>query len=414
MRFHIPGIPHTITTHEYISCAYTQKVLKLCGMLTNLGHEVFHYGCEGSNPQATENIAVVSKAFRSQHYPTDFHNEQFRYDTSDEFHRQYYASCIAEIKKREQRKDFLLCAWGYGHKPIADHFHDNMIVIESGVGYQDIFAKHRVFESYTWMSHVYGLKNIVDGHAYDAVIPNFFDPKDFQYSEQKEDWFLYLGRIVRRKGVEVAVQATERIGAKLVIAGQGTLNNPDEGININSPHVEHVGFADLEKRKDLLSRARAVFMPTYYIEPFGGVSIEAAMSGTPVISSDWGVFGENVLHGVTGYRCRNLEQYCWAAKNVDRIVPQACRDWALANFSTDRVALMYQEYFEMLYDLWGEGWYTRKDSRTQLNWLNKTYPQTKPDEIPKAQAEKKSSDAKQNSFLGFKWGSFLDNLDKQL
>ncbi|MBC9909727.1 glycosyltransferase [Chitinophaga varians] len=346
-------------------------------MLTKLGHEVYHYGGEGSDPSCTENIIIVREDFRQQFYRTNFHTEQFHYDTGDQYHQTFYRHCIEEISKRLQPRDFLLCAWGWGHEPIARAFDASLMVVESGVGYESIFSKYRVFESYTWMTHVYGLNNIRNGSWYDAVIPNFFDPADFTFSEQKEDWFLYLGRITHRKGVDVAVQTTKEINARLLVAGQGTLENEKEQIFIRDSHVEHVGFADVATRRALLSKAKAVFMPTYYIEPFGGVSIEAAMSGTPVISSDWGVFGENVLHGVTGYRCRTFDQFCWAAEHTEAIRPEACRNWAIDNFSTDRVSLMYQEYFEMLYDLWGKGWYERSPDRLNLDWLCKSYPQAK-------------------------------------
>jgi hypothetical protein len=45
--------------------------------------------------------------------------------------------------------------------------------------------------------------------------------------------------------------------------------------------VEHVGFATGQKRADLFGNAKAVFVPTTYIEPFGAVAIEAQMAGTP-------------------------------------------------------------------------------------------------------------------------------------
>lgn len=374
MRFHLPGIPHTVTNSAFLSCAYTQKVAKLCRMLTDLGHEVFHYGCEGSDPVCTERVAVVTEEERRRFYPADFHDRQFRFDTHDAFHEQFHARCVEAIEARRAPRDFLLCAWGWGHKPIADRVSQPIMVVESGVGYPDVFAPYRVFESYAWMMHVYGRKGIDNGSWYDCVIPNFFDPSAFRFQAEKEDWFLYLGRLVKRKGIEVAVQVTEALGAELVIAGQGTLKNESEGLDLEAPHVRFVGFADVEKRRDLMARARAVFMPTYYIEPFGGVHIEAALSGTPVITSDWGVFGETVLHGVTGYRCRTFDQFVWAARNAHLLDPQACRFWAERNFSMDRVKHMYQEYFEMLWDLWEDGWYELHRDRSELDWLKRDYP----------------------------------------
>ena len=373
MRFHILGIPHTKTTKEYLSCAYTQKVFKLCQMLHSKGHEVYHYGVEGSNPTCSENISVVSKELYDKYYSYDWKSTQFTFNQKDIVYKTFHQNAISEISNRIHPQDFILLAWGWGHKAIADAFSKH-ICVESGIGYETTFAKYRVFESYTWMNHVYGLQNERDGSFYDCVIPNYFDTNDFKYKEDKEDWFLYLGRIVKRKGVELAVQVTGHIDKEIVIAGQGSLENKTEGINLDASHIQHVGFADVETRKNLLSNAKALFVPTYYVEPFGGVVIEAALSGTPVITTDWGAFAENVVHGKTGYRCRTFEQFCWAAKNIDQISSLDCRKWALENYSIDKVAPMYEEYFDMLSNLWKKGWYEPNKERTSLNWLNQFYP----------------------------------------
>lgn len=374
MRFHIPGLPHTITNKDYLSCAYTQKVRKLCAMLSGLGHEVYHYGCEGSDVIATEDVSIVSREELWASYPYES-NSFFRFDRNDPFHRNFHERAAAAIENRRETGDFVLCAWGWGHEPITSKLKSGLYVVESGIGYEDTFSEFRIFESYTWMAHVYGLQKQSRPSWYDAVIPNFFDPDEFEYRDEKGDYFLYLGRLVRRKGLDVAAQTTAVIGAKLIVAGPGKLVDPDEGMNVVGDHIDHVGFADMEMRRELLAGAKALFVPTYYLEPFGGVIIEAALSGTPVITTDWGVFPENVIHGVTGYRCRTLEQFVWAARNIHRIRPADCRKWAVENFSMDRIALMYQEYFEMLQNPGGRGWYELHPGKKGLDWLTRVYPE---------------------------------------
>jgi len=104
------------------------------------------------------------------------------------------------------------------------------------------------------------------------------------------------------------------------------------------------------------------------------VSIEAAFSGTPVITTDHGCFAENVVHGKTGYRCRTLEQFAWAAKNIHKIKPKDCREFAMKNFTLERVAKMYNEYWNQLSELPEPGWYAKNPKRKELDWLNRWYP----------------------------------------
>jgi hypothetical protein len=51
-----------------------------------------------------------------------------------------------------------------------------------------------------------------------------------------------------------------------------------------------------------------------------------------------------------------------------------CRQWATANYSMERVGKMYEEYFQRVYRLYDRGWYQPNDERSELNWLERYYP----------------------------------------
>ena len=347
-------------------------------MMKARGHEVIHYGHDKSDVECDENVAVTNDDVLKEAYGDyDWKKNTFKYDLEDPAYKHFYENCIREIGTRKEKGDFLLCFWGWGHKAIADA-HPDMLIVEPGIGYSSgIFAPYRVFESQSLMAAYYGMQAVnKPGHFswYDAVIPNYFDLEDFTYNESKEDYFLCLGRIGSHKGVDIAIQATEAIGAKLKIAGQG--NILDMGYDKIPDHVEYCGYAGVDKRRELMANAKAQFVLTTYGEPFGGTQIEAMLSGTPIISTDWACFGELNLHGITGYRCRTFEHITWAAKNIEKINPMNCRKWA-ENFSLEKVAAMYEEFFYSISNIYnGKGWYEPNPDRDNLDWLYRKFPLT--------------------------------------
>lgn len=373
MRFHILGLPHTVTSKEFNACAYTQKVVKFGKMMTERGHTVIHYGHEDSDLVCTEHVSVLTNNdFEISYGSHDWRKNFFKFNTGDHAYQTFYKNAIREIEKRKQPNDFLLPFWGSGVKDICDAHQHDMIVVEPGIGYAGgHWARWKIWESYAIMHAYYGMNGV--GHCnsdwYDIVIPNYFDLEDFNFApEEKEDYFLFLGRVYEGKGIHIAVQVTEAIGAKLKIAGQ----KPDD---LEFPnHVEFIGYADIETRKQLMSRAKAAFTPSMYIEPFGGVQIEMLLSGTPTITTDWGSFTENNLQGVTGYRCRTFDQFVTAAKTIDKIDPYKCRQWG-ENFSLQKVAPLYEEYFQNVLNVYvGKGWYEMKEDRKDLEFLERVYP----------------------------------------
>lgn len=349
MRFHVVSLPHTNTTKDFTACAFTEKVRKFCIMMKNLGHTVYLYAGEFNEAPCDEHITCISEAERLEAVG-NAHYTSASFDWNLPHWKKFNATAVQEISKRAEQKDFVCVIGGHAHKPIADAL-PHMMTVEFGIGYGGTFAKYRVFETYAWMHTCYGSSNsnpnALDGNFYDAVVPGYIDIKEFPFRETPDDYYMFIGRLTERKGYQIAADVCEKLGKRLIVAGQGT--PPSYG--------EYIGVVGPEERAKLLGGAIATFAPTIYIEPFGTVAPEAMACGTPVISTDWGAFTETIIDGVTGFRCHTLKEFIEAAEKAPTLDRKRIRQHSIDNYGLDVIAVKYEKYFNRLLTLWGDGWY---------------------------------------------------------
>jgi glycosyltransferase involved in cell wall biosynthesis len=340
-RLHILANPHGITDPVYRMEPFNIAVAKMIDNLVPRGYEILHYGHELSRV-ACETVTVVYSNEVMARGPDDL------FDHNPAIVKIFCRRVHEQLQKRYRPGDLILCFYGLDHKEAVEGI-ANATVVEPSIGYRPecVFAPYRVFTSQAQMHYYYGQQNmLLEPSWFDAVIPNAFSPAEFEYSDQKQDYCLYLGRLSADKGIGLAIQMTEYTGQRLIIAGPGDLSALDYATVPD--HVTLYGYANVEQRRTLLRDARALIAPTHYIEPFGNIVVEALMSGTPVITTDWGGFVDTNQHGVTGFRCRDFASFVDAMQRIDEIQPQACRDWAMAHFSETRVHDQFDQYFQKI------------------------------------------------------------------
>ena len=123
----------------------------------------------------------------------------------------------------------------------------------------------------------------------------------------REPIVVYIGRLDEVKGLRLLMAAWDRYrgmpgnpGLRLVIAGAGSLEREVAAWASTRPSVEMVGYIPGSRCFELMSRARAVLVPSAWEEPFGLVVVEAMAAGAPPIAAEHGSFAELITSGVDG------------------------------------------------------------------------------------------------------------------
>jgi glycosyltransferase involved in cell wall biosynthesis len=188
---------------------------------------------------------------------------------------------------------------------------------------------------------------------------NGIDVNSFIYNEVKSDYFLFLSRIGRMKGAHEAIQAAKESGNKLLVAGEDIfVNDPAYVLSImnscDRENIKYLGNVSEDKKRELLSNARALVLPILWNEPFGIIAIEALASGTPVITAPRGAMTEIVQHKKSGLFCYNVGEIKSAMKLVsDMIKSEDCRKRA-EEFSIDVMTKNYLELYKRIIS--GDEW----------------------------------------------------------
>ena len=127
------------------------------------------------------------------------------------------------------------------------------------------------------------------------VLPNVL-PRNFYYSvEQKKNEFvyLYIGHIIKEKGIKLLIQSYEKVqeklsNTKLIIVGNGCLKKELETIvNEKKLNVEFLGEIKHDNIPSICQKSDCFVMPSEK-ETFGVVYIEAMACGLPVIATKCG------------------------------------------------------------------------------------------------------------------------------
>jgi len=359
-------------------------------MLLSLGHEVFLLGAGGSDAPCTELIVTHTlKDIRDAwgegdnrfEIGYDWHKGMFRHDFNTEKKPatlKYYQEAINGINKRKKPDDFLIITQGVYQKPIDDGV-KLYLTVETGIGYRGSYTQFRGWESAFIQNYKYGSENNAgdaNGRYYDCVIGNYFDRKDFVFSNKPKDYFLYIGRMIGRKGVTTAIEATRAAGKRLKLIGQES----DE-INVKSlpEHCEFLGLANKDMRNELFGGAIATFTPTIYLEPFAGTHVESMLCGTPVITTNFGVFGgDTFIDGIHGFKCSTLDDFVWATKNAHRLDRKEVRRNG-ERYLMENIQWEYQRWFDRLYQLYlsttGKGiWGFNHLPEKEYEWRKHVYP----------------------------------------
>jgi glycosyltransferase involved in cell wall biosynthesis len=183
------------------------------------------------------------------------------------------------------------------------------------------------------------------------VIPNMYDPDfpEFNNLETDEDELLYVGSLLKKKGVSDLIEVMQEIeGKRLRIIGDGEekteLEQKAEELGVEN-RVIFEGYVDHEQLPEYYERAGWFIHPGRWPEPFGRTILEAMQMKTPVIATNTGGPKEVLLQKQLIEDCSEIPGKLDIMKREELIEDQNNR---LDKYSPEKIVKEFEEVYENL------------------------------------------------------------------
>lgn len=173
-----------------------------------------------------------------------------------------------------------------------EHFVDRFLAVSSFVEDKHIQYKPELADK------IYKLYNFVNLDAYTP-------------GREKGDFFIYVGRLSREKGIKFLLEAWKNFpDVPLYLAGDGPMKS--EILEYVSQHslknIVLLGFLSPNELMPHLQKAKFLILPSLTYETFGLTLIEAMACGTPPVAAKIGGMTELITHGENGLQFTSNSQ----------------------------------------------------------------------------------------------------------
>lgn len=128
----------------------------------------------------------------------------------------------------------------------------------------------------------------------------------FEKGIKRNDHFLFIGRFVPEKGIDVLLEAFSKVNFKLVIYGYGPMDQKVKNSTLLHPNISYLGALPHDKLSEELRKCTALVFPSIWYEGMPLTLLHAFSTGTPVIASNIGAMStmiedhQNGLHFKAG------------------------------------------------------------------------------------------------------------------
>lgn len=164
--------------------------------------------------------------------------------------------------------------------------------------------------------------------------PIDLDENPIYVDHTKNQYYLYVGRISKEKGVDIFCKAISNLNLKGVVVGDG---DQKHFLEKEYPNINFVGWKNSQEVKEYMKKAKALIFPSRWYEGAPLTPLEAMQYGIPLITSDCNAAVDYVKNSENGISYHTYEELCDVLKSEKKFSPKI----RLENNYADEIVKVY-------------------------------------------------------------------------